>query len=167
MHCLLMVHVDNGMAGCNSRTFLDHVKESILVEFSLKDLGPVRKFLGVEFECSPSTFELWLHQDEYIDALLTDYNLADCHSALMPMDAVHPFRCNMNNFPDVLNLKSSFQALMGRLLFLSLHTSRYHSRSQLPCPAQCQPTSKTLCKRKEGPTLPERHQRPSDALWQE
>ncbi len=122
VHCLLVVHVDDGMAGCNSRPFLDHVKDSILTEFGLKDLGPVRKFLGVEFERSPSTFDLWLHQGEYIDTLLADYDLSDCHPALTPMDATHPFGRETDSFPDVPNIKTSYQALMGRLLFLSLFT---------------------------------------------
>ena len=122
VHCLLVVHVDDGMAGCNSRTFLDHVKDNILTEFGLKDLGPVRKFLGVEFERSPSTFELWLHQGEYIDTLLADYGLSDCHSAPTPMDATHPFGRDTDDFPNTPDLKTAYQTLMGRLLFLSLFT---------------------------------------------
>jgi len=113
VQCLLVVHVDDGMAGCNSRTFLDHIKSSILTEFGLKDLGPVRKFLGVEFERSLMPFELWLHQGEYIDALLADYDLSDCHLVLTPMDAAHPFGRDTDSFPSIPNLKKFFQALMG------------------------------------------------------
>ena len=122
VQCLLAIHVDDGMAGSSSQKFLNWVKEGILKEFGLKDLGPVKTFLGVQFERSLATIELWIHQSEYIDTLLADYDLTDCASVLTPMDSDHPFGRDADSFPSVPNIKASYQALMGRLLFLSLFT---------------------------------------------
>ena len=49
------------MGGSNSKKFLVWVKEGILEEFGLKDLGPVKQFLGVQFERRREMKELWIH----------------------------------------------------------------------------------------------------------
>jgi hypothetical protein len=122
VHCLIAVHVDDGMGGCNSREFLDWVKAGILAEFGLKDLGPVSTFLGVQFKRDLESKELWIHQESYIDTLLADYDMTNCNPVSMPMDPVHPFGRPGDSYPHVPDLTSAFQTMNGRLLFLSLFT---------------------------------------------
>lgn len=50
VHCLLAMHVDDGTAGCNSKLFLVFIKSEIGKAFGIKDLSPVKTFLGVQFE---------------------------------------------------------------------------------------------------------------------
>ena len=50
MHCLLAMHVDDGMAGSTSIQFLTFIKDEIKMAFGIKDLGPLKNFLGVQFE---------------------------------------------------------------------------------------------------------------------
>jgi hypothetical protein len=92
----------------------------ILKEFRLKDLGAVRTFLGVNFECSCTDRQLWLHQEDYVHKLLKDYNLMECNPMSTPMDHKFSFGQLGETFPAVPNLKAGFQALMGRVLFLVL-----------------------------------------------
>jgi hypothetical protein len=118
--CLLVIHVDDGMGGSNSKEFLAWVKARVLEEFGLKDLGPVRKFLGVQFERDRRTRQMWVHQEEYIDALLKDYGMLDCNPVLTPMDSASPFGTENDAQPHIPDLTNAYQTMMGKLLFLSI-----------------------------------------------
>lgn len=65
VRCLIGWHVDDGMGVSNSRPFLEEVKRKIAERFGIKDLGPVTKYLGVQFEWDRKTCQLWMHQGEY------------------------------------------------------------------------------------------------------
>ena len=84
--CLVGWHVDDGMGVSNSKTVLVFVKIKIAEQFGIKDLGPVSKYLGVEYERNWATWELWMHQKEYITFLLSEYGLTDCNPVLLPID---------------------------------------------------------------------------------
>ena len=122
VHCLLAMHVDDGLAGCNHPPFLTHIKAEIRKAFGIKDLGPVTSFLGVQFERNLSTRELWLHQSMYIDTLLADYGMTDCNSVATPLDPHHPLGLESDTSDAVPNLLESYQRLVGSLLFLQMCT---------------------------------------------
>lgn len=48
--CIVSFHVDDGLRTSNSPAFLASVKRTINGHFGIKDLGPVKKFLGIQFE---------------------------------------------------------------------------------------------------------------------
>src|SRR6267154_2137373 len=77
--CIVGWHVDDGMGTSSSQPFLQYVKGCIAQRFSIKDLGPIQRFLGIQFEREHSTRQLWMHQGEYISYLLDEYNLLDCN----------------------------------------------------------------------------------------
>jgi hypothetical protein len=122
VHCVIVIHVDDGMGGSNSRRYLDWVKAKILEQFGLKDLGPVKLFLGIQFDRCRETRQLWLFQQNYISTLLADYGLTSCNAVSTPMDKTHPLGSPTSTPPDLPNLPLAYQALMGRLLFLSICT---------------------------------------------
>jgi hypothetical protein len=64
--CIIGWHVDDGMGASNSKAFLQQVKACIAKRFGIKDLGPIQKFLGIQFERDRLTRQLWMHQGEYI-----------------------------------------------------------------------------------------------------
>lgn len=55
---LIAWHVDDGMGASNSQLFLLWVKGKIAHCFGIKDLGPIARFLGMQFECDHSTCQL-------------------------------------------------------------------------------------------------------------
>lgn len=120
VHCLLAMHVDDGLAGCNSKSFLAWLKAEIEKEFGIKDLGPVKQFLGVQFERDRASRQLWIHQAEYIDNLLEEYGMLDCNPCSTPMDHAFPFGRPNDVFPAVPNIVAAFQHFVGKLLFLVL-----------------------------------------------
>ena len=50
IRCFIGWHVDDGMAASNCCPFLQWVKSSIAERFGLKDLSPITKYLGMQFE---------------------------------------------------------------------------------------------------------------------
>jgi hypothetical protein len=120
VHCLVAMHVDDGMAGCTSMDFLTFLKEEIRKAFGIKDLGPLRNFLGVQFERNLATCELWIHQEMFIDTLLAEYDLANCNPVKTPLDADHPLGLPTDAHLPVANLTRTFQCIVGSLLFLQI-----------------------------------------------
>jgi hypothetical protein len=120
IHCLLAMHVDNGLAGCNSKGFLDFIKTEIKKHFGIKDLGPLRNFLGFQFERDMDTCELHIHQEMFIDSLLSDYDMFDCNALKTPLDRDNPLGLATDVYPAIANLTVSFQRIVGSLLFLQL-----------------------------------------------
>lgn len=93
VHVIFIIawHIDDGLAGCNNRKFLDWIKGCIADSFSIMDLGPVVKHLGIQYVHSHATRELWMHQQEYIVYLLEEHGLCQCNPISLPMDPVFPF----------------------------------------------------------------------------
>ena len=90
--CLIGWHIDDGMGVSNSRPFLKRVKKRITETFDIKDLGPVSKYLGVQFKQDRKTRQLWMHQGEYTTFLPQEYGLPDCNPICLPADPKAPFR---------------------------------------------------------------------------
>jgi hypothetical protein len=122
VHCIVVIHVDDGMGASNSPRYLAWIKTGILEEFGLKDLGAVKSFLGVQIDHNRDMRELWLHQKGYITTLLSDHDLSDCNLVSTPMDDKHPLGLPSTTFPDVPHLSTKYQTLMGCLLFLTICT---------------------------------------------
>jgi Reverse transcriptase (RNA-dependent DNA polymerase) len=120
VHCLLAMHVDDGMAGCTSMSFLTFIKGEIKKAFGIKDLGPLRNFLGVQFERNVETCELWIHQEMFIDSLLAEYDLTNCNPVKTPIDSDHPFGLPTDVHAPTADLTRTFQRIVGSLLFLQI-----------------------------------------------
>jgi hypothetical protein len=102
--CIVGWHVDDGMGTSNSKPFLQHVKRRIADRFGIKDLGPIERFLGIQFERNRSTRQLWMHQCDYISYLLDEYDLLDCNPIQLPLDAKHPFGLDTIPYDKIPNL---------------------------------------------------------------
>ena len=120
VHCILAMHVDDGMAGSTSLEFLTFIKGEIKKAFGIKDLGPLKNFLGVQFERNVETHELWIHQEMFIDSLLAEYELTDCNAIKTPLDSDHPFGLPTDVHLPVTDLTRIFQRIVGSLLFLQI-----------------------------------------------
>jgi hypothetical protein len=119
IHCIIALHVDDGMGGSDSSEFLAWVKSEITKEFGLKDLGAAKQFLGVEFARNLTTKELWMHQTSYVQTLLEDLSMSDCNVAKTPMDTS---RLDVNTEQVLPDRRTEYQTLIRKLLFLSICT---------------------------------------------
>jgi hypothetical protein len=120
--CIIGFHVDDGLGTSNSSPFLAFIKQKIDQRFRIKDMGPVRKCLGIQFECDLATHQLWMHQGEYITYLLNEYGLLNCNPVRLPLDSHHPFGKLHDTHDDIENLPSKFRKLIRELLYLAVCT---------------------------------------------
>lgn len=120
--CIITWHVDNGLAGSNNRLFLDCTKEVIAAHFRISDLGPMTKYLGIQFVQNCQTCELWLHQEDYIMYLLEEHGMTACNPVSFPMDTNFLFRCPTDIYPHINDLQTEYRKLVGKLLYLVMYT---------------------------------------------
>ena len=87
-------------------------------------MGPIAKYLGIQFERDRATRELWIHQGEYIIHILDEYGLSDCHPVVLPVDPNYPFLSDdaAAKLPNIPDLTSLYPKLIGELLYLSVCT---------------------------------------------
>ena len=140
------MHVDDGLAGSNSDDFLAFIKSEInkwfflnpclfsfvadhMVEkymhvvnkrFGIKDLSPLKTFVGIQFEQDHLAWEIWIHQEMYIDSLLAEHDLTSCNAVVTPLDPSFPLGREEATYPAIDNLTHAFQHLIRSLLFLQL-----------------------------------------------
>lgn len=120
--CIIAWHVDDGLAGSNNRRFLDQTKALIAQRFGISDLGPVSKYLGVQFIRDHRTRELWMHQEDYIVFLLDAHGMTSCNPVALPMDPNSPFGRPTDAYPHVDDLATEYRKLVGELLYLAMYT---------------------------------------------
>jgi Reverse transcriptase (RNA-dependent DNA polymerase) len=63
------------------------IKGSLATEFEIKDLGPLRYFLGIKVVSSPN--EIFLSQQKYVLKLLHETKILECRSANTPINPNH------------------------------------------------------------------------------
>ena len=120
--CIIVWHVDDGLAGSNSRQFLDWVKKTIADRFGISDMGAVSIYLGIQIERNRDTKEIWIHQESYIDHLCAEYGLMDANPVSLPMDPKAPFGSSEQEHAPVEELQTAYRKLTRELIYLSTCT---------------------------------------------
>lgn len=111
----LIVYVDDIIVTGPSTTTLQDFITNLAVRFSLKDLGALCYFLGVEV--LPNTKGLFLSQKKYIEDIFCLENMSDAKPVSTPM-VVHPPLNLTDGTP--LAVPTDYRALVGSLQYLSL-----------------------------------------------
>ncbi|CAM8957527.1 unnamed protein product [Rhodiola kirilowii] len=75
---LLLLYVDDMLITGDDPQHIVFVKECFNTQFLMKDLCPIRYFLGIEFSSTPERF--FLSQEKYIRDLLDQASLSDQHT---------------------------------------------------------------------------------------
>ena len=101
IHCLLAMHIDDSLAGCNSDDFLTFIKLEIRKRFGIKDLGPMKSFIRIQFKHDYLKREVWIHQEMYIDSLLAEHDLTSCNSVVTPLDPSQPLGHEDDAYPAI------------------------------------------------------------------
>ncbi|KAH9687461.1 retrovirus-related pol polyprotein from transposon RE1 [Citrus sinensis] len=80
-----LVYVNDLLITCNSMTLIRHVITALSHKFSIKDLGPLNFFLGVEV--IPTSNGLFLSQQKYIRDLLARFNMESIKETTTPLSS--------------------------------------------------------------------------------
>lgn len=81
----LLVYVDDFVLTSNNNSFLDSFVSSLAKRFSIKDLGPLHHFLGVEV--IPVSSGLFLSQHRHIHDLLEKFHMDGAKEVTTPLSS--------------------------------------------------------------------------------
>ena len=112
----LLVYVDDIILTGSSDTLVSQFVDYLAQRFSLKDLGPLSYFLGVEVV--PHRLGILLSQRRYIQDLLIRTNMADAKPVLTPLPTSSTAISLTSGTP--LSDPTPYRAAVGSLQYLSL-----------------------------------------------
>ena len=113
---ILLVYVDDIVITGDDIDSIALLKEQLVKEFEVKELGRLKYFLGIEVAHSKSG--IFISQQKYVVDLLTAAGKLGCKPASTPMEPNH----RLYDAPEEgLVDKGSYQRLVGKLIYLA-HT---------------------------------------------
>ncbi|KAJ9551582.1 hypothetical protein OSB04_015627 [Centaurea solstitialis] len=110
----LLVYVDDIIVTGPSPFHLNKFINTLAARFSLKDLGPLSYFLGIEV--IPNTHGLFLNQTKYLHDLLVKYHMHDSKPVSTPL-ALNPPLSSRTTSP--IQNHTDYRAILGSLQYLS------------------------------------------------
>ncbi|KAL2611476.1 hypothetical protein R1flu_023168 [Riccia fluitans] len=74
---ILVLYVDDMLIAAKDKSKVEKVKAQLSAEFSMKDLGPAKRILGMEIHRDVKGGRLWLTQGKYTRKVLEKFNMLD------------------------------------------------------------------------------------------
>ncbi|KAJ9562385.1 LOW QUALITY PROTEIN: hypothetical protein OSB04_007545 [Centaurea solstitialis] len=90
--CYFMVYVDDIVITGNNNSFLDRFVDTLARRFSVKDLGSLHYFLGIEV--IPTNTGLFLTQHRHIHDMLAQFNMAGAKEVVTPLSSTDVLHSN-------------------------------------------------------------------------
>lgn len=112
----LLVYVDDIIVTGNDEREKLELKDKLVQEFEIKELGRLKYFLGIEVAYSEKG--IFISQQKYVSDLLTDTGKSGCKPAPTPMDPNQKLR---ESKEELTVDKGMYQRLVGKLIYLA-HT---------------------------------------------
>jgi len=109
----LFLYVDDIIFIASSDALLRCLTDALQQEFSMKDLGPLHHFLGMEVQCSSNG--LFLSQRQYMIDILKRAGMAACKPCSTPMDLNPKLSADGDPVAD----PTDFRSLAGALPYLT------------------------------------------------
>ena len=81
---IIILYVDDLILATNSQELLSSTKQALSNKFSMKDLGEVHYFLGIQVIRNQKDTAIWLTQRSYIEQILKQYNLDQSKAVATP-----------------------------------------------------------------------------------
>ncbi|PKI57104.1 hypothetical protein CRG98_022498 [Punica granatum] len=111
----VLVYVDDLIIVGNSSSHCDSFKGYLDECFRIKDLGPLKYFLGIEV--TRLSFGLFLSQRKYVLDILTECGMLASQPSPLPMEQRHRLSTSSN---DLLLDPGKYRCLIGRLIYLTI-----------------------------------------------
>ncbi|WOH11771.1 hypothetical protein DCAR_0831263 [Daucus carota subsp. sativus] len=113
----VLVYVDDILITGNSPSLISQIKAYLATQFQIKDLGPLKYFLGIEV--ARSSQGIYMHQRKYTLDILKDTGLDRAKPSKIPMEQNHTLQDNHSaQLGD--SDASSYRRLVGRLIYLTV-----------------------------------------------
>ena len=80
----IIVWVDDIIVAANNTQSLVEMKNSLSQMFTMKDLGPLSWYLGIQFKCGDDCIEM--DQSKYVENILNRFGMTDCKPKPTPCE---------------------------------------------------------------------------------
>ncbi|OMO87137.1 Integrase, catalytic core [Corchorus capsularis] len=110
-----LIYVDDVILAGNNGDKIQEVKSYLNDKFGIKDLGPLKYFLGIEAARSPAG--IVLSQRKYALDILEESGMQGCKPSAFPMEQNHKLRADSNG--PIIDA-AQYRRLVGRLLYLTV-----------------------------------------------
>lgn len=122
---ILVVYVDDIIVATNQENKYIELKEELVKEFKVSDLGTLHYCLGIEFEQDPSTKSVKMYQRKYITKILQDFGMDESKPMKTPLDGNS--KLSKQDAPrtneEITEMKDvPYQSLIGALMYLAVST---------------------------------------------
>ncbi|GKV43433.1 hypothetical protein SLEP1_g50721 [Rubroshorea leprosula] len=111
----VLIYVDDIIITGNDTTRINALKKYLHTKFSIKDLGPLKYFLGIEVACT--TEGIVLSQRKYALDILTETGTIGARPSPFPMEQHHQLHSATG---PLLSNPAQYRRLVGRLLYLTI-----------------------------------------------
>ena len=117
---IVAVYVDNLIIITETPEKMEEVKASLATRFKMKDLGKLHYCLGITIEQADERKCPWLHQRQYISAILEKYGLSQAKPAVTPADINVKLKKDDGVSKAVDPIR--YQSMVGSLLYATTAT---------------------------------------------
>lgn len=115
LRVIALIYVDDVLLMGNDAHKINQVKINLQSQFSIKDLGPLKYFLGIEVARCSKGFVI--SQRKYTLDILEDCHIQDCRPSDFPMEQ----NLRLMKEDETLEVdESKYRRLVGRLLYLTV-----------------------------------------------
>ncbi|XP_021596650.1 uncharacterized mitochondrial protein AtMg00810-like [Manihot esculenta] len=112
---ILLIYLDDVIISGNSVPTIDQIKSALHCKFTIKDLGHLKYFLGLEIARSASG--TLISQRKFISDVLGDTGMLHAKNTSIPL----PKGLNLNpSTGDLLSEPDKYRRLIGRLLYINI-----------------------------------------------
>ncbi|CAB4006890.1 Hypothetical predicted protein [Paramuricea clavata] len=106
---IVIVWVDDLIIASDSMQLMEEFKESMKIQFKMKDLGRITFFLGMDFKQSKG--EIKMNQKRFILKILERFGMIDCKPRLTPSEQRLEFNCGE------LSNARQYREMIGSLIY--------------------------------------------------
>ena len=114
---IVTVYVDDFLIFSNSVQDTEKLKNALSSEFKLKDLGSVKRYLGMRINIDKNSNTITVDQQQYIEQLLSKFGMSDCKSIDTPIECKLNIEKSEKCVTDI-----PYQRLIGSLMYLAVLT---------------------------------------------
>lgn len=112
---ILITWVDDLLIATSSNDLMSEVKGMLAERFNMKDLGPLRHFLGIDF--TQHKGEVKMSQRRHIEKILKRFGMSDCKPRMTPCE----LKPELDGEGEILNV-TGYREIVGCLIYIMTTT---------------------------------------------
>ena len=120
-----MLYVDDILLATNDKGLPYEVKQFVLMNFDMKDIGEASYVIDIKIHRERSRGILGLSQETYINKVLERFNIKYCSSTIAPITKSDRFdlnQCSKNDFKREHMKNLSYASVVGSLMYAQVYT---------------------------------------------